>query len=436
MSGVNDEEPRSRGNMESAYRCYSKTRQRPFVVATEIEDPGEGPTRKFLVFHDFNHFKAWYHKQSNPHIHEIIRCAEEEEHRACGRLIFDFDLDKPMEGCIDSFVPKEFEKVIQFVVGKTFANYYNDVDLSKLVPVWQETRYTHKFSMHLIVKNAFFSEYWPRQMKIFYQLMVREANVLGLGKYMDALDMQIPRKNATFRMIGSSKVGGKKIELKAGQDMTFDDCLVGVYDFDGLTKEQKLEMSNLNYAYIQQIIKEPSSGDKSKSFKDTLQRCITMEKEGASLNVDDEDINSAADIFEQWDQTWFEMRDRVGNIINLNRINAGPCPISGHHHSRENAYLKLMPDGCLVFRCRRGCKKGKMYSVKLGMYKKHAPRPKIRDDSGTSFRRIPMHVSRMEAMADAKVVEVNMDKSKKSGPNRQLIVPEVRRIQIPRGLFT
>jgi hypothetical protein len=385
------------------------------------------PTREFLVFHDLEHFLNL--RYMYPHSHEVIRCPskfdsdgefQKKKYRddLCrGRLIFDFDLKKPLPGLESqipvadlrqylwglpsgdgqtdsmtarnpaSFVPTNFKELIEGLIVAVFDQYYINLDTSRLVFVWQRSPSKEKFSMHLIVKHAFFSEFWVEQMRIFYILLEKTAYDKNLSYLMEAVDFQIPRRNATFRMIGSSKIGGEALEidscnsngvdlLNTQEHMSVYDCLVNVYTPEGLKDEQALTMDNLDYSLIEDEIQPSENRDdtpQEKKFKSAIKKHVSLlEETQVNIDLSDEDLNRAVELFYKFNDEIFRIRDQIEDIINLDRCRKAACPISGIVHEHENAYLKLRSDGHVHFCCRRGCKKGNSYSMDLGIFK--APR--------------------------------------------------------------
>jgi len=476
------DQPKRSFTLESCWRIESKTRQFPFVVASDLASIGPAPvsdrrhsedsneaisvptptvtyadllngslsghfvkpthletslstsegdnldgenndltkkaSREFLIFHDVEHYLTL--KDQYPHCHEIIRCPLNNDFESqfgeksyrddlCrGRLIFDFDLEVPlpemesicnMKSLSNSFngqqenhpvdpslfVPPNFKAIIEYLVNLTFKTYYFNVDLSKLMFVWQITRHDHKFSMHLIVKHAYFSEYWVKQTRIFYCLFCRLATLSGVSSIIKAVDLQMARRNATFRILGCSKIDGKVIELESctrnGQDLlaqgyplTMYDCLVGIYHVNHLKEEQCISMDNINYLAIEREV-DRSRGEGQTDAVKTFQAGIKKQLPSAEeikpvVNLDDKCIETAVALFDRFNDGTFAIRDQVGAIINLNRLRAAPCPVSGVRHDNENAYLKLREDGRLIFVCRRGCKNGNFYGCDLGVYRR------------------------------------------------------------------
>lgn len=439
--------PRRSYVLDSCWRMESKTRQFPFVVATDLNtahndsaqqsvanrrslvdddstvDESIRANREFLIFHDVDHYLSLKH--CFPHCHEIIRCPSASGHKsiksdssnpqeiesktyrddlAKGRLIFDFDLTKPlpeMQSTIDlqtvshpnkpidplNFVPPHFKQTMEALIIHVFRTYYVNVDVNRFVFGWQVTRHHDKFSMHLIVKNAYFAEFWVKQMRVFYSLMQRVAEQHNCSGLMKAVDFQIPRRNATFRFIGCSKVNGKPLELDSINlpNPTIYDCLVGIYHAEHLKQEQLINLENLNYAVLQQQldqVEQPLSGagnshlsattlESDRKFKQEIKKQLDFAEEKPAVDLDDASIEKAVELFENFNEGAFVIRDQVGNIINLNRRKPCACPLSGVVHEHENAYLKLYPDGRVGFLCRRGCRhpQTNAWSHTLGYYR-------------------------------------------------------------------
>lgn len=378
------------------------------------------PIREFLIFHDIDHFL--YQKHLYPNTHEVVRCPSRIDNSiqfqrkiflddSCrGRLIFDFDLKKPMSSIItpvridifgtsansksesspamdpQNFVPSNFKMIIEYLIVEVFRIYYKNVDISKLIFVWQRSLSLEKFSMHLIVKNAFFSEHWVKQMRIFYILMERVAHERKQTPILEAVDFQIPRRNATFRMIGSSKIGGSSLELIAynnqgrnlletHNEVSIYDCLVGIYDSERMRNEQRISLENLDYSLLESQIKnvEVKNGeanDFEKKFKVGIKKQVNLVEDfKVDVDFDDDDIRKAVGLFDAFNDGTFKIRDQVGNIINLDRCRSGECPISKRIHDSDNAYLKLTIEGNLVFYCRRGCRSKTGYGLDLGVFR-------------------------------------------------------------------
>ena len=491
LNKIYQEPPRRTFTLDSCYKLESKTRQYPFVVASEVDSSNyksssdiknntsefiptpiedlvkaaltgdflklktdsiqdefskdtdvdvkfkrnsnssnsnseeKSANREFLVFHDIEHFLT--QKDEYPNCHEIIKCPYTLDYQndiqkkvyrddLCkGRLLFDFDLKDPLpemesfvyfvrenklknsNGNIQDFdtsiyVPSDFKVIIEQLIIETFQTYYIGVDTSKLIFVWQVTKHSHKFSMHLIVKNAYFSEYWVKQMRTFYVLFKRIAYINNKNNLMPSVDFQLPKRNCTFRMIGSSKIGGKTLELESyrqnGNDLFSSlesipiyDCFVGIYHGEQLKTEQCISLDNLNYSEIEDQLEESVNSPDSKdelAFRKGILKNVSFNTNNNNLeDVTDIDVNSAVKIFNDWNDGTFQIRDNIGDIINLNRCRKGACRVNPQCvHERENAYLKLRKDGHLIFICRRGCMYNKSYGIDIGIFRQ----PKKVDD--------------------------------------------------------
>lgn len=345
--------PKQYGKMESAFRSSSRTQQKPFVVASEIErDDGIG--RVYLAFDDVGHY---FQLQSEyPHCHEIMYHVDENDGEDSGRLIFDFDAKDRRD------VPEDFHDIIEYMIVSIFEYHYIGIDTSKFVFVWQETKYPTKFSEHLIVKNAFFADFWSQQMKLFYLLAKKyieehHPNILPL------MDMNIARNNATFRMIGCSKIGGIPI-TNMNEEHSIMDSIVGIYDIGTRMEEQHIFFCDID---VQQI-KDYVEGSGDHEFEKGIQKIIFVEPK-ANAALAEGAVEEAMAAFELWDQNQYEIRSTRNNGILLSRVRAGCCPISGNHHESENGHIWLCPDGRVLFFCFRKCSRddGKKF-ICIGNY--------------------------------------------------------------------
>jgi hypothetical protein len=542
MKACYNEAPRSSYTLEHCWRMESKTRQTPFVVASDIEPPkvkidntsqsqvspatremsyadmlkgslsgdfvkanantpvssvteGDGPraTRIFYVFHDIEHFLNL--KSHFPHCHEIIRCPSRTEFKdgietkeykdgLCkGRLLFDFDLKSPLpefESLIQlkrmravqngdlnfhvdplSFVHPNFKELVEAGIIHTFKTYYINVDVTKLMFCWQITRHPDKFSMHLIVKNAYFDEYWVKLTRIFYSLFSRVMTNYGYGSLLKSVDLAMARRNATFRILGCSKIDGKPLEIDSfrhnGVDLlsipvssnppkiTIYDCLAGIYHFENLKDEQSITFDNVNYPAIEDEVNQLQSQinveqdlsmpqSKRQNIKSLDRDFIKVMKKNLALvedtsnqlMIDDKYVNKAVDLFNSFNDGSFVIRDQVQDIINLNRTRASACPLSGVVHDHENAYLKLRPDGYLVFYCRRGCKKYNSYGLTIGLYRT-IERPK-----GVPYIR----PEKFEMAKQARTVIIGVDTELPKSMKAQRASNEEKRVRKPKNCKT
>lgn len=393
--------------LEKAWKIESKTKQIPFVVAQELdnsENP-EGPSRQFLVFNDLSHFL--YLKDTYPNIHEIIRCpntvydndVEYRDDLCKGRLIFDFDLEKPLSTIKvadmnnpNTFVPYNFTYLLEDIIKETFNRYYN-IDLDKLEFGWQYSPNPTKFSMHLIVRHAYFSEYWVQQINTFYSLFKFVAADMDLSYLMEAVDWQIARRNGTFRMIGSAKINGGALKLisyrKRGQEVLQrksadqvdpEKLLCGIYNYKTLRKEQHITLDKINYLRIKATLDKGNNPELEKKINKHL-NIDHLRKEKNSFHEEGEEnkgqkelennYENSISIFEQFNDGSYKIKSCRGNFISLQRLKASECPVSGEVHEHENPFLIMSKNGLLIFRCRRGCKnKNGFEGYVLGTYNK------------------------------------------------------------------
>ena len=398
-------QPRVTFNLEKAFRMESKTKQIPFVVAQELDNSlnPEGPGRQFLVFNDLHHFL--YQRANYPNVHEIIRCPTYMENDqtyykddACkGRLIFDFDLVKPLSIMKvvnmkdpNTFIPHNFTWLIEDIIIETFTRYYK-IDCSKLEFGWQYSPNPKKFSMHLVVRNAFFCEFWVQQLNIFYSLFKFVAAEMDLTYLMDAIDWQIARRNGSFRMIGSAKPRGEKLKLISyrcnGTELLQQVCaskvdierqLVCIYNFKVLKEEQRISMSEIRYNRIKDVLDRGNNPELQQKVDKYLNidhlrenPCKVEGEDGSHPREESANYDSIVNLFEAFNDGSYKMKSTKGPFISLQRLKASACPVSGEIHEHENPFLIATNNGLLVFRCRRGCKNHKGFEgCIIGTYNK------------------------------------------------------------------
>jgi hypothetical protein len=413
LDRIYSEHPRRSYNLDRAWKQESKTKQLPFVVASETVSDGTNfeSHREFLIFHDVDHF--FRVKEHYPHVHEIVRCprpvnyyhnnegendSNEDDNAAyrddlCkGRLIFDFDLSKPIPGMENlptydsyntlTYVPPNFTQVVNHIISVVMTRYYK-VDVGKLGFGWQHSFSRSKFSMHLIVENAYFSEYWPKQMKIFYELFKYVADQEGHGYVNEAVDWQIARRNGTFRMIGASKIGGSPLlfysytkngMIYQSNEIDMRSMMVGVYNYKDMLEEQLISMDCIKYDTIGLLLDDTRAKKYHKILRKQLGRPEDIDEEALlrqqSFRLEENDIAKIMDLFDEFnsDGAYF-MRDKVGSMFNMQRRSPSACPISGHIHENENPYMFATYNGVLIFKCRRGCTDDKGFSgYIIGVY--------------------------------------------------------------------
>lgn len=363
--------------LNSAKTYKSRTKPYPFLIAHECQD--EQRSREYVAFDDVETFLQL--RDSFPHAHEIVfdRITEKQQ----GRLIFDFDFDEPWWGVKPHFVNPNFAADIERLICYTFQEFYNDVDCDKLQFIWLISDTTKKWSKHLIVKNVFFCEDWKNQLQTFYNLMlliVEESKSKppeGLGfefkqtfdqlqcKTGDLFDLQVARNNATMRMCGSSKIGGKTLmvdERSRDQNVSFYDTLIQLYRKEDILAEQHIYERQLNKHKVAQF--EPKAETNVFAKQSCLLANIDLTRSDydfKSRTLTKFQIETAFTTFQNFlikktnEGDVFHIKNVMGSIINLKRDKPSPCVLSGKVHDNENAFLTVYENGCIYYHCRRGC---------------------------------------------------------------------------------
>ncbi len=387
--------------LNQAKKHKSKTRPYPFIIAHECDkefknrstNEMQTKTREYLVFDDVEQFQEV--RSRFPHAHEVIwdRYVLGKQQ---GRLMFDFDFNEPWYGCIPKFVSPTFQQDIQDLIIKTFDTYYDDVDCSKFVFIWLISDIEIKWSKHLIVKNAYFSEDWKVQSQIFYSLMlgIAEETPTFLPPIKEGgdeipnnkkiqcdtsklIDTQVARANATMRMMGSSKLSGKVLKLESPSDATFYDTLVQLYRrVDVKTEQHIMEMSLKKKMLDKLFYEETTRMMLNKYYKQACKYAFIdvtdFEQNLKTRDIDGGEVTQSFKIFEHHycnhfnidNQMVFRVKSCVGSLINLERICGDKCMISGKYHTSENAFLTVPHEGVVYFHCRRGCDKDDKKSVR------------------------------------------------------------------------
>lgn len=384
-------------NLNAAKAHKSATKPYPFLIAHECNDTFlnrktgqvETRTREYYAFDSIDDFVSVRSKY--PHAHEVIwdRLVPGKQQ---GRLVFDFDFTERWYGV--GFVPANFQSTIENLVCETFRRYYEGVDLNRLIFIWLISDVEKKWSKHLIVKNAHFCDDWKEQSLVFYNLMlglyeeVRPWQNHSL-KSESLIDIQVARGNATMRMMGSSKLGGKTLLLEStdGKEgvsfFTLHDTLVQLYRREDAISEQNIRQSQLR----KKILDDMSFGydpEKNEDVKKVIPNkffraaCDHAMIDLTKFEQDDRllesaEVQKALSTFESHFcretrvacQTVFRFKSCTGVIINLERISAAPCLLSGKVHEHENAFLRVTADGSVYFHCRRGCELGDKKSIRL-----------------------------------------------------------------------
>lgn len=235
-----------------------------------------------------------YYASMLPNCHEVFMDP------FIGRPAFDFDFkSSPFTG---------WEKVVEETLSTIFRKEFNITDLKF---VWMMTDYgTSKISKHLVIKNVEIIN-WSNIMKLrIIPLLNANAEMADRGIY---------RKCGSLRLPLNAKLGG--VVKKFVSDECFFSGLVGVYD------ENEHEI-------------EHTISDKVEVAIPTFEH-VDMDVDMVIQRLDRLGFLSI-----------YEIGDISDNFIRLKRVSEGECPVSGHHHDRENAYVKVV-DGKVLFGCFR-----------------------------------------------------------------------------------
>ena len=385
--------------LNQAKKHKSKTRPYPFIIAHECDRQYTDRTtglpavknREFLVFDDVDTFIELREKYQ--HAHEVIwdRYIPDKQQ---GRLIFDFDFDDAWYGLAPKFVAPSFQGDIEALVLRTFEMYYVDVDCTRFIFVWLISDVDTKWSKHLIVKHAYFSDDWKTQSQIFYHLMLGLAEAEGFfAKYGVAMltekmfDSQVARSNATMRMLGSVKLPTEKkpnpkpLKLESssagpGQPANLFDTLVQLYRREDVKAEQHINQACLRKGYLNSLLETKQDVMMRNKFYKQVFKLMDvdvdrLDREADLRMLNHGEINTFFKIFEQhycleFDlpaQTSFRVKSSKGSLIILERLNPGKCLISEKVHDAENAFLTITANNAVYFHCYRGCDRDGKRSV-------------------------------------------------------------------------
>jgi hypothetical protein len=327
-----------------------------FYIAYEINEiyiiDGEEKkrTREYYVFEDVHQFVRMM--DDFPHSHEIVidKCDYNKMTTMKGRLIFDFDLKERLYK--GNYVSPTFEHDMEKCIMRTFDEYYR-IDISILEFIWLDCENPKKFSKHLVVKNAFFSHNWVTQMKQFYKLLIKiisNSEYFNYCDIRDIIDEQVAKTNTTLRMPLCKKIGGNILTFRDNK-YSFFDGLIDLHLENDMDNEQHISTSNVKIEKIEEEDKV------KKKVKHTTE------------DFDDEMVSNIMKLFKPFNNDTFDYYSIAGNIVNLIRLKAAPCLLSGINHDNENAFILADKEGVKFF-CRRGCKHNNRKHIYIKEFKK------------------------------------------------------------------
>lgn len=355
--------------LEKAKKYKSRSKPYPFIIAQECREPytdkvsGEQKVKKqkYFAFEDVQHFLDT--RDEHPHAHEVIFNRIDDNQQ--GRLVIDFDFDKPWNGVKPNFVPADFEDKMEFYITKVAKNYYKNIDVTKFVFVWLVSDVDTKWSKHLIVKNLCFGEDWKSQSFIFYNLLlycVEQEKPFSISTS-KLIDQQVVRSNASMRMLGSAKYGKSHyLEIEKPKDVNFYDTLVQLYRVEDIRAEQKVYSEDLD---MEKISKFSNTKLKTSVYVLDVQEETNIFKNinFVTHEIEDETQKWAMEVFEEYDKEhgtgeetppYVFQSYKKGDMI-LARTRPSKCMISGKYHEQDHAYIRVI-EGKVYFYCRRKCK--------------------------------------------------------------------------------
>lgn len=313
----------------------------PFIISNEKQNKGKITnsecneefgirgtriTRFYTLFDSFDIFLK--NRKNFPHCHEILIDHNNKDKDLKGRLVFDFDIQ-------DIIVPDIFKKQIKKCILKIVEEYYSNYEVEF---IWSTSKNPKKFSKHLTIKGFCF-ENWIEQSKIFYEQLSQLWDTKYKWIHSSKLfDKQIVRKNASLRMVGSSKIGGYNLVFDDNK-YTLQDSLIRIYD------DKYRNIIPMPQIHISSKINNNLSTQKTSINISSVPEYIieTLNKKFPGI---------------------FMISKIEDNFISLNRIKPYICPLSNNLHESSGAYL-IIKDDIVLYGCYRECKKNDKKVIKF-----------------------------------------------------------------------
>lgn len=312
----------------------------PFIIANEMIKKNGDLGRYYTLFGSFEDFLK--DRNNFIHSHEILTDHKNKKIDKSGRLVFDFDIKL-------SSITSEFKNQVEDIIILVVENYFHDIDTSRFNFIWSSSPNPKKISKHLTVKNLCFSN-WIKLSKIFYQLFCIEWD----GKYSwikadKLVDLQIIRKNASLRMVGSCKIGGSTLVLD-NEKHQFVDSLIRNY--------QKVDEQIVTKKFINEGVLENVLLSKEENKEYNTNKVVNIHPKIDSFAYPIEVYKKAFDIYNTKHPGYFKMGKICDRYITLLRVKKGPCLLSNKIHENENAYLDINNEiyiYTIYFKCFRKC---------------------------------------------------------------------------------
>ena len=321
-----------------------------FIIANEREKSDGSIGRYYTIFSDFNVFLE--NRNQYKHCHEQLIDHIAAPPDLAGRLVFDFDIKSEN-------IPNNFKKQIETTIFEVINCYMQDVDTNKLKFIWSSSMNPAKFSKHLTVKHMYFDN-WIELSKVFYQLfcLIWDEKYVWINSD-KLIDFQIVRKGGSLRMVGSSKIGGKKLLLD-NSDHTLVESLIRIYQPKHRMKEQCVTKKNFLEMVFTDILKPHV-------------KTVQIVRNHYSGELDSPNFNknvyrAAFKLCEEIHSDTFVKGKISGAYMSLLRNKPSRCILSEKYHESDNAYLYIREDGpmyVIYFGCYRKCNSQKK-TIRIG----------------------------------------------------------------------
>lgn len=325
-----------------------------FIIANERQKKDKSIGRTYIVFSNYDDFLK--NRIKYKHCHELIVDHTANTPNIAGRLVFDFDIkyDKNL------VIPDNFKAQVKHTIKSVIKRYYESVDITVLQFVWSSCENSLKLSKHLTVKNMYF-ENWIPMTKIFYRLFCHIWDKRYDWIQSDKLiDFQIVRKNASLRMVGSSKIGGNVLKLD-NANYQLDDSLIRIYTESERENEQLITDDNINYIAQKKILR---TNDKS---IDRIRTITIVNTQPVAPQYAIEVYDRAFEICNFCFPGVFKKGKITGSRLDILRVKKYRCIMSKKVHENENAFLIISHVGLyynIKYGCYRYCNKDyKTYNI-------------------------------------------------------------------------
>lgn len=319
----------------------------PFILQWEIPNPKDNCTRKYIVFDGVSEYMKCYRDGRYTSCHEVFISSTYNTHDDISAHPV-FDIDTTHDNIYNGW-EKDFENDIISVLSKQYPNHQFTNIISF---IWLTSHTSKKVSKHLVLNNICFST-WRLQMKILIDDLKKIDKT-----YISGIDDGIIRK-----------CGSLRLPLNHKRHKYGDIDINGVYPI--IERSPTLQFDNISHTFVDGIVMIHDANIHTMKNGIILQQChldsiyLTEYSYVANTHEYDIEYDEFTDSTEYDCITAFNRIDKlydtglkIGNIgksyIQLNRYRSGVCPISGHTHDNDNAYL-FYKNGKVYYGCHRKC---------------------------------------------------------------------------------